>query len=47
VAIAVYLLYSKRLFGLRGGGKAEKAEHDADVGWSALEQATPRPGAYP
>jgi uncharacterized membrane protein (DUF2068 family) len=47
VAIAVYLLYSKRLFGLRGGGKAEKAEHDADVGWSALEQPTPRPGAYP
>src|ERR1700744_4284690 len=47
VAIAVYLLYSKRLFGLRGGGKAEKAEHDADVGWSAIERATPRPGAYP
>jgi uncharacterized membrane protein (DUF2068 family) len=47
VAIAVYLLYSKRLFGLRGGGKAEKAEHDHDVGWSAIERATPRPGAYP
>jgi uncharacterized membrane protein (DUF2068 family) len=47
VAIAVYLLYSKRLFGLRGGGKAEQAEHDADVGWTAIEQATPRPGAYP
>jgi len=47
VAIAVYLLYSKRLFGLRGGGKAEKAEHDEDVGWDALERATPRPGVYP
>ncbi|MFY9931986.1 MAG: DUF2127 domain-containing protein [Streptosporangiaceae bacterium] len=47
VAIAAYLLYSKRLFGLRGGGKAEKAEHDADVGWPAIERATPRPGAYP
>ena len=26
VAIAVYLLYAKRLFGLRGGGKVERAE---------------------
>jgi uncharacterized membrane protein (DUF2068 family) len=42
VAIAVYLLFSKRLFGLRGGGKAERAEHDADVGWPAIERSTPR-----
>jgi uncharacterized membrane protein (DUF2068 family) len=42
VAIAVYLLLAKRLFGLRGGGKAERAEHDADVGWPAIERATPR-----
>ena len=47
LAIAVYLLYSKRLFGLWGGGRAEQAEHDADVGWPALERATPRPGTYP
>jgi uncharacterized membrane protein (DUF2068 family) len=42
VAIAVYLLLAKRLFGLRGGGKAERAERDADVGWAAIERATPK-----
>lgn len=42
LVIAVYLLYSKRLFGLRGGDKAERAEYDADVGWPAIERATPR-----
>jgi uncharacterized membrane protein (DUF2068 family) len=41
VAIAVYLLYAKRLFGLRGGGKAERAEHEVDTGWPAIERATP------
>ena len=47
VAIAAYLLLAKRLFGLRGGGKAEQAEHDADVGWPAIERATPQPAAEP
>jgi len=41
VAIAVYLLYAKRLFGLRGGGKVERAEREADSGWPAIERATP------
>jgi uncharacterized membrane protein (DUF2068 family) len=41
IAIVVYLLLAKRLFGLRGGGKAERAEHDADTGWAAIEAATP------
>lgn len=41
VAIAVYLLYAKRLFGLRGGGKIERAEREADTGWPAIERATP------
>jgi uncharacterized membrane protein (DUF2068 family) len=47
VAIAVYLLLAKRLFGLRGGGKAERAEHDADVGWPAIERATPKTAPEP
>jgi len=41
VVIAVYLLYAKRLFGLRGGGKVERAEREADTGWAAIERATP------
>jgi len=47
LAIVVYLLVSKRLFGLRGGGRAERAEREADVGWDAIERATPRPRAVP
>lgn len=46
-AIVVYLLAAKRLFGLRGGGKAEKAEYDADTGWEPIERATPAPEARP
>jgi uncharacterized membrane protein (DUF2068 family) len=42
VAIAVYLLYAKRLFGLRGGGRAEQAEREVDTGWPAIERATPQ-----
>jgi uncharacterized membrane protein (DUF2068 family) len=41
VAIAVYLLYAKRLFGLRGGGAAEERERQHDVGWEALERTAP------
>jgi hypothetical protein len=42
---AEYLLFAKRLFGLPGGGKAERAEHDADTGWPPIEPATPTPAA--
>jgi uncharacterized membrane protein (DUF2068 family) len=49
LAIVAYLLIAKRLFGLRGGGKAERAEHEKDTGWAPIERATPvpltRPGA--
>ena len=38
-----YLLIAKRLFGLRGGGKAERAEHEKDTGWAPIERATPVP----
>lgn len=47
VAIAIYLLLAKRLFGLRGGGKHEAAERRADSGWEALERATPGSEALP
>jgi len=38
-----YLLFAKRLFGLRGGGRAETAERDRDSGWPALERSLPAP----
>ncbi len=47
VAIVVYLLLAKRLFGLRGGGTAERAEQEADIGWAAIERATPTADAAP
>jgi uncharacterized membrane protein (DUF2068 family) len=42
LAIAVYLLLAKRLFGLRGGGTAEARERAHDVGWEALERTAPQ-----
>jgi uncharacterized membrane protein (DUF2068 family) len=39
--IVIYLLFAKRLFGLRGGGKAVRAEREQDNGWPAIERATP------
>jgi len=41
VAIVVYLVYAKRLFGVRGGQRAERERRRADSGWAALEHATP------
>jgi uncharacterized membrane protein (DUF2068 family) len=41
VAVVVYLLRAKRLFGLRGGLAAERAEDERDQGWPALERAAP------
>ena len=41
VAVVAYLLYAKRLFGLRGGAAAEEAIREADVGWQALERSAP------
>jgi hypothetical protein len=41
LAVVVYLIYAKRLFGIRGGGAAEAALHDRDTGWPAVEVATP------
>lgn len=41
LAVVFYLLYAKRLFGLRGGGARDAAERARDVSWEAIEQATP------
>jgi uncharacterized membrane protein (DUF2068 family) len=41
IAIVAYLLYAKRLFGLRGGEHAQQAIRERDLGWGALERATP------
>src|SRR4051812_13178459 len=45
VAVVVYLLLAKRLFGLRGGARAEAAERERDSGWPAVDRATP--GGFP
>jgi uncharacterized membrane protein (DUF2068 family) len=47
LAVAVYLLLAKRLFGLRGGGQADHAIYERDVGWPAIERATPKTGPEP
>jgi uncharacterized membrane protein (DUF2068 family) len=41
VAIVVYLLFAKRLFGLRGGARAEEELRERDVGVEAILRATP------
>jgi uncharacterized membrane protein (DUF2068 family) len=47
LTIVAYLLLAKRLFGLRGGGRAERAERAADTGWTAIERATPASSVPP
>lgn len=47
VAVVVYLLLAKRLFGLRGGAAAEEAERARDLGWGALERTAPGGAAAP
>ena len=48
LAVAAYLLWAKRLFGVRGGGAADERARAADVGWDALERtAPPSPSARP
>jgi uncharacterized membrane protein (DUF2068 family) len=45
VAVVIYLLYAKRLFGIRGGAAADEAERRRDSGWPAIERTAP--GAQP
>lgn len=44
LAVVGYLLYAKRLFGLRGGGAEEARARERDTGWQALERSLPAPG---
>ena len=41
LAILAYLLWAKRLFGVRGGAAADEALAARDVGWESLERSTP------
>jgi uncharacterized membrane protein (DUF2068 family) len=47
VAVVIYLLFAKRLFGLRGGGPADAARGELDQGWGALERTAPPPVPAP
>lgn len=44
LAIVIYLLFNKRLFGLRGGGRVDEERRAAAMSWEAIESTTP-PGA--
>jgi uncharacterized membrane protein (DUF2068 family) len=44
IAVVAYLLWAKRLFGLRGGARAEEEERARSTGWQAIEGATPELG---
>ena len=41
LAVVLYLLISKRLFGLRGGAPANSAEREHDISWAALARHLP------
>jgi uncharacterized membrane protein (DUF2068 family) len=41
VAVVIYLLYAKRLFGLRGGGAVDERMRERDMSWETIEHATP------
>jgi uncharacterized membrane protein (DUF2068 family) len=41
LAVIAYLLWAKRLFGIRGGGAAEEAARERDMGWGSLQRTAP------
>jgi uncharacterized membrane protein (DUF2068 family) len=45
LAIVVYLIVAKRLFGVRGGWAAEQAKRERESGWEAIDRASPQPVA--
>jgi uncharacterized membrane protein (DUF2068 family) len=42
VAVVAYLIYGKRLFGVRGGGARDEAERADGMSWAAIERTTPK-----
>jgi uncharacterized membrane protein (DUF2068 family) len=43
LAIVLYLLLAKRLFGIRGGAAADRAAREHDSGWDAFRRLSPAP----
>jgi uncharacterized membrane protein (DUF2068 family) len=41
LAVVIYLIYAKRLFGVRGGGAVERRERERDSGWEAITRTAP------
>jgi uncharacterized membrane protein (DUF2068 family) len=41
LAVVVYLIYAKRLFGIRGGGAVETRERERDSGWEPIVRTAP------
>lgn len=41
IAVVIYLLYAKRLFGLRGGGAVDERLRARDMSWEMIERTTP------
>lgn len=41
LAVVIYLLFAKRLFGLRGGGAVDAAERARGMSWETISHATP------
>jgi uncharacterized membrane protein (DUF2068 family) len=41
IAVVAYLMFAKRLFGIRGGAAADEELKARDVGWQALERTAP------
>ena len=47
LAVVVYLIYAKRLFGVRGGGAVDERERERDSGWEAITRTAPRRSRAP
>jgi uncharacterized membrane protein (DUF2068 family) len=45
LAVVIYLIYAKRLFGVRGGGAVDERERERDSGWEAITRTAPPSGS--